>query len=138
MSTANKNYKHWQGKNFPRDFKDLLPRTSCLVCPLSKGARPYKHSATFKEKGKQLVPTQRAGTLEVPAEDEIDFTVGATVPGDTSMGSDGRVDLSIDFAHAIHTGHSKERYYMVIVAHDVEFTWGIPTKDRERPELHLQ
>eukprot|EP00961_Rhodomonas_salina_P028042 378906-Rhodomonas_salina.1 len=27
---------------------------------------------------------------------------------------------------------------MVIVAHDVEFTWGIPTKDRERPELHLQ
>eukprot|EP00961_Rhodomonas_salina_P118559 1596098-Rhodomonas_salina.1 len=61
--------------------------------------------------------------------------------GDTTpepVGSDGRVDLSIDFAHAIHTGVGKERYYLVIVAHGVEFTWGVPTKDCARPELHLQ
>eukprot|EP00961_Rhodomonas_salina_P054933 738226-Rhodomonas_salina.1 len=54
------------------------------------------------------------------------------------MGSDGRVDLSIDFAHAIRTGQNKEMYYLVIVAHGVEFTWGIQSKDRERPEVHLQ
>eukprot|EP00961_Rhodomonas_salina_P203730 2748967-Rhodomonas_salina.1 len=54
------------------------------------------------------------------------------------MGSDGRVDLSIDFAHAICTGQNKEKYYLVIVAHSVEFTWGIPSKDQERSEVHLQ
>eukprot|EP00961_Rhodomonas_salina_P267281 3611635-Rhodomonas_salina.1 len=54
------------------------------------------------------------------------------------MGSDGRVDLSIDFAHAIRTCQNKEKYYLVIVAHCVEFTWGIPSRDWERPEVHLQ
>eukprot|EP00961_Rhodomonas_salina_P002769 38056-Rhodomonas_salina.1 len=38
-STVRKNYKHQHGKGFPWDFKELLPRTSCLVCPMSKGAR---------------------------------------------------------------------------------------------------
>eukprot|EP00961_Rhodomonas_salina_P134042 1803442-Rhodomonas_salina.1 len=46
-STARKNYKHCQGKSFPRDFLQLLPKTSCLVCPLAKGARPYKHTTRF-------------------------------------------------------------------------------------------
>ena len=131
-----KNFKHWQGKGFPLGFKELLTHTSCFVCPMSKGARPYKHSATFKERGQQRVPTQHAGTLEIPDEDEI--TVETAEAEQEELPADGRVDISIDFAHAITVGKNKERYYLVIAAHGVEFTWGVPTSDRERPELHLQ
>eukprot|EP00961_Rhodomonas_salina_P120971 1628207-Rhodomonas_salina.1 len=60
-SMAHKNHKHHHGKSFPRDFLQLLPKTSCLVCPLSKGARPYKHTACFNEVGTQLVPVQLGG-----------------------------------------------------------------------------
>eukprot|EP00961_Rhodomonas_salina_P082974 1115130-Rhodomonas_salina.1 len=61
-------------------------------------------------------------------------------PARDSVAEDGSVDISVDFVHAIATGKNKEHYsgYLVIVAHGVEFTWGIPTSDRERPELHLQ
>lgn len=118
-STARKNYKHHNGKGFPLDFMSLLPRTSCLVCPMSKGARPYKHSATFLEHCQQRVPQQQACTLEVE-EDDIEVTVGNATP--ETIRPDGRVDLSIDFTHAIHPGVGKERYYLVIAAHGVEFT----------------
>eukprot|EP00961_Rhodomonas_salina_P116089 1562534-Rhodomonas_salina.1 len=50
----------------------------------------------------------------------------------------GCVDVSIDFAHAICKGVNRELYYLEIIAHGVEFSWGIPTQDRERPEIHLQ
>jgi hypothetical protein len=49
-----------------------------------------------------------------------------------------RVDLSINWAHAVVLGTNKEKYYLPVVAHIVEFTWGIPTKDRELPEVDLQ
>eukprot|EP00961_Rhodomonas_salina_P240943 3255557-Rhodomonas_salina.1 len=88
MALTLKNWAHWHGKGFLQDFKALLPKTSCLVCQLSKGARPYKHTAAFKELGQQRIPVQRAGTLEVPEEEEIDVTVGDTTP--EAMGSDGR------------------------------------------------
>eukprot|EP00961_Rhodomonas_salina_P091247 1228486-Rhodomonas_salina.1 len=80
-----------------------------------------KHTAAFKEHGQQRIPAQRAGTLEVPEEEEFDVTVGDMTP--EAMGSDGQVDLSIDFAHTILTSQNKEKYYLVIVAHCVEFTW---------------
>eukprot|EP00961_Rhodomonas_salina_P102711 1381352-Rhodomonas_salina.1 len=103
---------------------------------MSKGARPYKHSAKFKELGQQRVPTQHAGTLEIPDEDEITVETAATEPEE--LPADGRVDISINFAHAITVGKNKERYYLVIVTHCIKFTWGVPTSDRERLELHLQ
>eukprot|EP00961_Rhodomonas_salina_P301599 3940534-Rhodomonas_salina.1 len=86
-SMALRNYKHWHGKGFQLDFKELLPRTSCLVCPFSKGARQYKHTAAFNEKGQQHVPLQHAGTLEVE-EDDVEVTMGDTTP--EPVGSDGR------------------------------------------------
>lgn len=51
---------------------------------------------------------------------------------------DGCVDISIDYAHAISKGLNKELYYLEIIAHWVEFTWGIPSQDWERPQIHLQ
>eukprot|EP00961_Rhodomonas_salina_P246791 3333903-Rhodomonas_salina.1 len=65
---------------------------------------------------------------------------GRRAGGDCGLhiSEDGCVDLSIDFAHAIHTGVGKELYYLEIVTHCVEFAWVIPTRDHERPEVHLQ
>eukprot|EP00961_Rhodomonas_salina_P267015 3608028-Rhodomonas_salina.1 len=89
-STARKNYKHRQGKSFPRDFLQLLPKTSCLVCPLAKGARPYKHTTRFKEVGLQRVPVHRGGTTQASHSEEL--TVNVTDDLDVRGLLDGRVD----------------------------------------------
>eukprot|EP00961_Rhodomonas_salina_P132755 1787174-Rhodomonas_salina.1 len=79
---------------------------------------------------------QHAGTLEIPDENEITVETAEAEPEE--LPADGCVDISIDFAHAITVCKNKELYYLVIAAHGIEFTWGVPTSDRERPELHLQ
>eukprot|EP00961_Rhodomonas_salina_P120970 1628206-Rhodomonas_salina.1 len=136
-SMASKNHKHHHGKSFPRDFLQLLPKTSCLVCPLSKGAHQYKHTARFNEVGTQRVPVQRGGGAQFPQPTELTVNVTDELEV-TGLLTDGCVDVSIDFAHAICKGINKELYYLEIIAHGVEFTWGIPTQDLERPEIHLQ
>eukprot|EP00961_Rhodomonas_salina_P302391 3940830-Rhodomonas_salina.1 len=137
-STARKNHtgRHHHGKSFPRDFLQLLPKTSCLVCPLSKGARPYKHSAKFKEVGTQRVPVQRGGGAQIPQ--PLEMTMHVTNEMAVAGLLNGCVNVSIDFAHAICKGVNQELYYLEIIAHCVEFSWGIPTQDSERPEIHLQ
>eukprot|EP00961_Rhodomonas_salina_P182329 2461430-Rhodomonas_salina.1 len=123
-SMAHKNHKYHHGKSFPRDFLQLLPKTSCLVCPLSKGAHPYKHTAQFHEVGMQQVPAQHCCGVQFPQ--PTDMTLNVTDELEvTGLLTDG----SIDFAQAICKGVNKELYYLEIIAHWVKFTWGIPTQD---------
>jgi hypothetical protein len=61
--------------------------------------------------------TQKAGTLKVPEEDGVTVQAGS-MPSATSP--DGCVDI------------------LQITVHGLEFDWGILTKDRESPEMHLQ
>eukprot|EP00961_Rhodomonas_salina_P135598 1824476-Rhodomonas_salina.1 len=79
--------------------------------------------------------------MHVPVQAEL--TVSVTDELDVQgLLTDGLVDVSIDFAHAICKGVNKELYYLEIIAHGVEFTWGIPSQDRDPvtgcPEIHLQ
>eukprot|EP00961_Rhodomonas_salina_P230846 3119443-Rhodomonas_salina.1 len=114
---AKKNYKLCNGKGFPSDFPTLLPKFSCLVCPLGKGARLYKHTAAFKAAGSWTTPLHQGGTFNVPDSDtpmvpepdELLVNVGNTLQGETLEAIQaGKVDISIDFAHALATGQQKE------------------------------
>eukprot|EP00961_Rhodomonas_salina_P053472 717341-Rhodomonas_salina.1 len=86
---AKKNYKLHNGKGFPRGFPTLLPKFSCLVCPLGKGTLPYKHTAAFKAAGSRNIPLHQgctfnvpdSDTLMVPAPDELFVNVGDMLQG---------------------------------------------------------
>ena len=47
-------WKRLNGRGFPRNFVKLLPKFSCRVCSLCKGARAYRHTASFNKKAKFL------------------------------------------------------------------------------------
>eukprot|EP00961_Rhodomonas_salina_P099563 1339370-Rhodomonas_salina.1 len=86
--------------------------------------------------GMQQVPVQKGGGAQFPKPSEM--TVNVTDELDVTGVLNGCFNVSIDFAHAICKGINQELYYLEIIAHCVEFSWGIPTQDRERPEIHLQ
>eukprot|EP00961_Rhodomonas_salina_P002178 30083-Rhodomonas_salina.1 len=107
---AKKNYKLHNGKGFPRDFPTLLPKFSCLVCPLGKSTRPYKHTAAFKAAGSRNILLHQGSTFNVPDSntpmvpepDELLVNVGDTLQGETleAIQADveamlGRLDLSL-------------------------------------------
>eukprot|EP00961_Rhodomonas_salina_P278889 3767766-Rhodomonas_salina.1 len=76
----------------------------------------------------QRVPEQRCSGVQF--QHPTDMTVNVTNELEvTGLLTDGCVDVSIDFAHAICKGVNKELYYLEIIAHGVELTWGIPTQD---------
>lgn len=123
---------HKNGKGIPRDFPTgtLLPRFSCLVCPLGKGERQYKHTAAFRvnlkaagssttpkhqpERGVFAVRGPDSSTQTAPDPDELTVNVGDAMPGETLQAiQEGKVDISIDLAHAaaLATGQQKEKYY---------------------------
>eukprot|EP00961_Rhodomonas_salina_P277538 3750457-Rhodomonas_salina.1 len=79
----------------------------------------------------QLVPAQRGCEAQFPQ--PTDMTVNVTNEMEvTGLLTDGCVDVSIDFAHAICKGVNKELYYLEIIAHRVEFTWGCQAQRRGR------
>eukprot|EP00961_Rhodomonas_salina_P050000 671553-Rhodomonas_salina.1 len=87
-STALKNHTLWNGKGFPLDFRTQVGKEACRVCPLAKGARPYKHTPGFKAVGKQTVPVQRSGQVSVPGPDDAMITVDEGL-SPIGMGADG-------------------------------------------------
>eukprot|EP00961_Rhodomonas_salina_P079532 1068563-Rhodomonas_salina.1 len=75
----------------------------------------------------QQVPVQKGGGVQLPQPSEM--TVNVTDELNVTGILHGCVDVSIDFAHAICKGINRELYYLEIIAHCVEFSWGIPTQD---------
>lgn len=61
-------------------------------------------------------------------------TITKDAPYDPVLG----VDISIDFAHAIASGHCREHYYLVIATEGIKLNWNVLMKDSKCLEVYLQ
>ena len=150
--------RHRKGKGFPRHFQRTLRKFTCRVCGICKAARTYRRSKRVEEAqqrkklSKRLPPSHptSAGTLlpsrhitatrcNAATERNDDATESdSDAPASTTSDQSKVGTLHLDTAYGIKMGIHKEKYYLLFVLGETDFTWAIPTTSRKGPEHHLR
>jgi len=136
--------RHHKGKGFPRDFQRTLRKFTCRICGICKGNRAYRRSkrvAATKNKGGKSRPPESAisaaratqGTAEEQDTESDDAAYAPTPHPPSAQGI-----LHLDIAYGIKMGIHNEKYYLLFVLGDTDFTWAIPARSRKSPEHHLR
>ena len=144
-STFEKIVRHRHGKGFPRHLLRTLRHLKCKICGICKGARNYRQTKRMREKVERNRARKRSTGATRPAAETESDSEPEPPPGPSSSHPPDAPAVDkpsgvahLDTAYGIKMGIHKEKYYLLFVLGDTDFTWAVPTTSRASPERHLQ